>query len=117
MAKAKTAEGKEPMKKTDAVRQALAAGVDNPTEAVAHIKKEFGIDITTQQFSTYKSNLKAKGASSRAGRRTGKRSGTEIGNGRTTRGGIDVVDAATAVKELCGQIGADKVKRLAGLFE
>jgi hypothetical protein len=117
MAKAKAAQGKEPMKKTNAVRQALADGVDNPTEAVAHIKKEFGIDITTQQFSTYKSNLKAKGAGSSARKRSDKRSGTEIGNGRTTRGEIDVVDAVTAVKELCGQIGADKVKRLAGLFE
>jgi hypothetical protein len=117
MAKAKAAEGKEPIKKTDAVRQALAEGVDNPTEAVAHIKKKFGIDITTQQFSTYKSNLKAKRAGSSGGKRAGRRSGTEIGNGRTGRGALDVVDAAAAVKDLCSQIGADKVKRLAGLFE
>src|ERR1700733_11449029 len=117
MAKAKAAEDKTPIKKTDAVRQALADGGDNPTAAVAHIKKKFGIDITPQQFSTYKSNLKAKGAGSSGGKRTGKRSGTEIGHGRSGRGALDVVDAASAVKELCGQIGADKVKRLAGLFE
>jgi hypothetical protein len=117
MAKAKAAEGETPIKKTDAVRQALADGVDNPTEAVAHIKKKFGIDITAQQFSTYKSNLKAKGAGSSGGKRTAKPSGTGIGNGRTARGALDVVDAASAVKELCNQIGADKVKRLAGLFE
>jgi hypothetical protein len=99
------------------VRQALAEGVDNPTEAVAHIKKKFGIDITPQQFSTYKSNLKAKGAGGSGGKRAAKRSGTEIGSARTARGALDVVDAASAVQELCGQIGADKVKRLAGLFE
>ena len=81
MAKTKAAEGKTPIKKTDAVRQALAEGVDNPTEAVAHIKKKFGLDITTQQFSTYKSNLKAKGAGSSSGKRTAMRSGVEIGNG------------------------------------
>jgi hypothetical protein len=117
MAKAKAAEGETPIKKTDAVRQTLAEGVDNPTQAVDHIKKKFGIDITTQQFSTYKSNLKAKGTGGSGRKSASRRSGTEIGNGRAARGALDVIDAASAVKELCGQIGADKVKRLAGLFE
>jgi hypothetical protein len=103
MAKAKAAETEKPIKKTDAVRQTLADGVDNPTEAVAHIKKKFDIDITTQQFSTYKSVIKSKGGSS--GKRKAARKGT-----------VDVVDAASAVKELCSQIGPDKVKGLADLF-
>jgi hypothetical protein len=100
----------EKISKTDTVRPSLADSLDNPTEAVAHIKKKFGIDITTQQFSTYKSNSKIKGA--KHTKKTRKPPGVAIANGL-----IDVFDAAAAVKELCSQIGTDKVKKLVGLFE
>ena len=44
------ADGK--MTKADAVRAALAAGVDMPAEGSAHIKEKYGLVVTPQQFST-----------------------------------------------------------------
>jgi hypothetical protein len=114
MAKTKTAaEGGPKVKKVDAVRQALAAGVDNPTDAVAHIKKTFDLDITSQQFSTYKSVLKAK-----EGKTTGKKMAVRKPNAHAASKGqaINMLDLET-VKALVQRMGADQVRQIAGLFE
>jgi hypothetical protein len=69
--------------------------------------------VTRQQDSTHKSNPKAKGGKKTRPSRIGMKRGNVKGEARC----LDVVDAASAVKELCTHIGAEKVKRLTGLFE
>jgi hypothetical protein len=98
------------VKKVDAVRAALAEGIDSPDEAVDFIKRRFGIDLPKPQFSSYKSQLKAKGAANAPG--TGKPpTATTAG----TEG--DVVDDLEVLKRLVAKFGADKVRRMVGLFE
>src|SRR4051812_14267357 len=46
--------------KTEAVRQAVAAGVGSPGAAVDYIKDKFGLDMSRQHFSAVKSQLKKK---------------------------------------------------------
>src|SRR4051812_29269155 len=59
---ASAATGGTTMKKVDAVRAALADGVESPTEGVSYIKKTFGIVMTPQAFSTSKFQIRtAKG--------------------------------------------------------
>src|SRR4051794_25384528 len=80
----KSAEATEgQVSKMEAVRQTLAAGVEKPQEAVAHIKEKFGLDITTAIFSSYKSAIGAK-----KGSKPGKR-------GRSANSGSTKVAAAT----------------------
>jgi hypothetical protein len=72
--------------------------------------------VTNAQFSTYKSLARAKG---KAGRRGAKRT---YGAGATPRehtvgNGLVAVDDLEAVKGLVATVGADQVKRIAGLFE
>jgi hypothetical protein len=55
MAKQK-AEGKITQK--EAVKQAIAAGKDSPTDGVPYIKEKFGITLNNGAFSTIKSQLK-----------------------------------------------------------
>jgi hypothetical protein len=66
-----TAEPGQPsVKKIDMARAALAEGLDNPAEAVAWIKARYGIDLPKAQFSSYKSQLKAKEARRTTNRKT-----------------------------------------------
>ena len=51
----------EKLSKADAVRRAIADGVDSPSEGVAYVRSKFGIEITNQQFSTVKFQDKKKG--------------------------------------------------------
>src|SRR4051812_28932652 len=118
MAKSRAAEqdgqeGHGKITKTEAVRLALDAGKDKPIDGVNWIKAEHGIDITPQQFSTVKSNLKAKGGNGTGARKPSK----PLGGGPVGNGFVGAAEAAAAVKELCNQIGAEQVKKLAGLFE
>src|SRR3954447_25866786 len=46
--------------KADAVRAALAAGIDTSPEAVAFIKQRFGIEMAKQHFSAQKSQIKRR---------------------------------------------------------
>jgi hypothetical protein len=106
------------MTKTDAVKAALAEGVDKPEDGVAFIRDRFGLEVTNAQFSTYKSLAKAKGAAKRG--RKGARKGHEersTPKGHTVGNGLVAVDDLEAVKGLVAKIGADQVKRIAGLFE
>ena len=54
--------------KSEAVRRAVAEGVDKPQEGSAFIKEKFGLQVTPQHFSTYKSQQKAKEGKGSGGR-------------------------------------------------
>jgi hypothetical protein len=52
---------KHSVKKVEAVRQALAHDPDmKPVQGVKYIKTHFNIDITTSNFSAYKSQIRAR---------------------------------------------------------
>jgi hypothetical protein len=104
------------MTKSDAVRAALAQGVDKPEEGVAFIRDRFGLEVTNAQFSTYKSLARAKGKVGRKGARKGHGVGATPKH-HTVGNGLVEVDDLEAVKGLVAKIGADQVKRIAGLFE
>ncbi len=106
-------EGHRKMKKTEAVKAALAAGQDVPLEGVAYIKKEFGLDVTPQQFSTYKSIAKAKAKEGKGGRkaRAVTPRGVVVGNGMVSLNDLE------AAKQLVNKVGAEQAKKLVSLFE
>lgn len=87
----------------EAVRQALAAGVDKPKEAVEYIKAKYGLDMKPQMFSSYKSNVQKKALGVRPGG----------GGKRPLPGGImGLADSFTSLRALVSQYGADEVRRL-----
>jgi hypothetical protein len=105
---AKKKQGK--MSKADAVRKALAAGVDLPQEASKYIQEKFGVAIAPQVFSTYKSQEKIrverKAASSPRGRRAAKRSDN----------GVVSIEMVTKVKALVNEYGAESVQEIAAIL-
>jgi hypothetical protein len=109
-------EGLKTMTKTEAVKQAIAAGLDKPKEAVAYIKEKFGLDVGAQMFSSYKSQLNRKGgaAPAKRGRKAGVSKGTET---HGLKGyGTSGVELAREVKKLVDGFGAVAVKEMADVF-
>src|SRR3954465_7440146 len=99
---AKKKAGGQPTK-ADAVREALKEGVESPQDGVAYVREKFGLEITAQQYSTYKSIEKKKAAGGKAanGRRRGGRRKADrpiIGAGNNGTG--NAVDLARQVKSL-----------------
>src|SRR5262245_60295201 len=60
---------REVTSKADAVRRALAAGMEGPQEGTAWIRKEFGIEIAPQHFSATKSQIKKREGGGKPGRK------------------------------------------------
>ncbi|MBN9518062.1 hypothetical protein J0H58_06015 [bacterium] len=102
------------MSKADAVRAALAEGKSKPQVACEWIKEKFGIDITPQHFSSYKSSeAKKEGGASTGGRKSEKEAGF-VGNGFVAGG--NPVDLARQVKQLVDKFGAQNVQDMVGVF-
>ena len=112
--------GGSTMKKVDAVRAALAEGVENPPEGVAYIKKKFGIEMSPGSFSTSKFQIaKAKGEPKVAAVAVPKahrapKAGPSP-NGHDSMGGSPA-ELARAVKALVTAHGVDAVKSMADVF-
>ena len=71
---AQTAAKAEIVSKADAARAALKEGIEGPQEAVAFIRKRFGIEMAPQHFSAVKSQIKsARAAARRRANRGGSR--------------------------------------------
>jgi hypothetical protein len=66
--------------KTEAVKRALAAGIEQPQAIVDHVKTTYGIDISLGYASGIKSNLKRARGKKRRGRKP-----TAITEGAETR--------------------------------
>lgn len=117
-------ETKEKVTKSDAVRAALKEGVDKPQDAVEWIKTKYGIEITPQHFSSYKSQIKKQegtggGVGGGNGQRRGHRSNAEAT--ATITGGAGVnngspAELARAVKSLVERHGAGAVKEMVDVF-
>src|SRR5882762_7309855 len=61
-------EGHGKITKSEAVRRALADGVDQPTEGVAYIKDNFGLEISPGHFSAVKAGEKKKASPASKGK-------------------------------------------------
>ncbi|HVS39379.1 MAG TPA: hypothetical protein VMS17_27730 [Gemmataceae bacterium] len=107
------------MSKMEAVRRALRKlGRDaKPLPLQAHIKKEFGIDMSTDHISTYKGDIARKKAKRFAAKRAAKAAGaaptmTEhakpAGKGAVSYHLEDVLTA----KELLERVGAERLRTL-----
>src|SRR3954451_15563595 len=76
--------------KTEAARQVIADGVDQPQAAVAEIKDRFGIDLKPQHFSNIKTQLKKRQAAPK-GKRGRKAAPTELSAPVATNGSVDLL--------------------------
>lgn len=54
--------GRETITKAEAVRRAMAAGVDTPAEGAAYVKEHFGIEMDAKTFSLNRSQQRAREA-------------------------------------------------------
>lgn len=102
--------GNGSMTKADAVRAAVAEGKLKPQDGCAWIKEKFGIDITPQHFSSYKSSeAKKTGAPGRRGRKPREAAAVvATPNGAPVATG-GAVDLAKQLKGLVTRYGADEV--------
>lgn len=96
--------------KADAVRAALADGIESPEDGVAFLKAQYGIEMSKQMWSTYKAQLKAR-AKKQSGAQPAKR-----GPKPASPAG-DIIDDISAVKGLVAKLGGAQVKKLVDLFE
>ena len=114
------------LNKSQSARAAIEAGYEKPVDAVAYIKREFGIDMNPQHFSSIKTGYKkaqggaksGKGASSSTPKR---RRATPTIDGYVApppkqADGGDLLDTLEALKPLIAQHGPDKLKRMVDLL-
>src|SRR4051794_32731296 len=66
------APGESGTSKTEAIRRAVAAGMETPEDGVNFILKNFGLELSRQHFSTTRSKLKSKEAEGKASAPKGK---------------------------------------------
>jgi hypothetical protein len=102
--------------KAAAARAAIDAGHDNPQQAVAYIKKTFGIDMGAQHFSAVKSQLRKKEGATKNEPRRKPLDGYLAPPKIEATGEGDLFDALAAMKPLIAQFGADKVKKMVDLL-
>jgi hypothetical protein len=117
----------ETISKSAAARAAIDAGYDKPATAVGYIKNMFGVEIGGQHFSAIKSQyLKAQAAGKAKGKPGRKpREAAPLVEGyvapptpakKPAQGDGDLMLALEGVKELVGQFGAERVKKMVDLL-
>ncbi len=94
-----------PLTKTEAVRQAIAAGKDKPTEGCQWIREKFYLVVAPNLFSTLKAQIQ-KGEKQKAAKEAPKAAATNT----------DGVDLARKVKALVAEYGAEQVTQMAAVF-
>jgi hypothetical protein len=113
---AETEAAGQPLKKitkAQAVRDALEDGLDGLDDIVNFAQTRYGLEITKQQASIYKSKEKMKAVSSKPGRKPKAAVEGYLAPPKSeAKGDGDLIDALEALKPLIAQYGVDKVKRL-----
>ncbi len=66
---------RRPATKTEAVRQALLAGISTPVEIAAYIRRMFGFEISSPHISTVKCQIKRDARASKPARRPARKPG------------------------------------------
>ncbi len=102
--------------KAFAARAAIESGHENPQQAVAYIKRTFGIDMGAQHFSAVKSQLRKKEGAPKGERVRKPLDGYLAPPKIVPTGEGDLLDALSAMKPLIAQFGADKVKKMVDLL-
>jgi len=102
--------------KAEAVRRAVGAGVQSPTEGVAYLMEHFGIEMDNKTFSLNRSQQKARDAKATTRGRPGRKpraAGQPAPAAATSRSrGADIITDIESVKDLIDKHGKDGVKRL-----
>lgn len=108
--------------KAEAIRRALAEGLDMPEEGTEFIRKTFGLEVSKPHFSATKSQLKSRvpnGDAHHGSRIRGSRpfDGFLAPSSKSFPAGeADLLAAMEAMKPLVASLGVDKVKRIADLL-
>ena len=123
------------MSKTDAIRAAMAEGIESPGDGVDFIRKNFGLEMSKQHFSATKSKLKSmegqgekKADPAKAAPKAGAPKAAaerkpealverQTPQGRAAGGEGDLLDLMEQMKPLIAEHGADKLKRIVDLLE
>jgi hypothetical protein len=100
------------MTKREAVRRALAAGMDKPKAGVEYIREKFGIAIDPHTFSLSKVAVRKQEAK----KQQAKERGGEGVTGGLTGGADDAAALAKGVKQLVDRFGAEAVGKMLGVF-
>jgi hypothetical protein len=93
--------------KADAVRATLAEGIVKPAEASAHMQKTYGLDVSPQTVSVYKTASKKKSGGVMTPRVASRARASANGN---------PADLARQVKALVQQYGAVAVSDMLAVF-
>ena len=114
------------MSKTDAIRAAVAEGIESPGDGVDFIRRRFGLEMSKQHFSATKSKLKSMegaktSAPKAAPKSAAKRKPHPVEDSQTPperSAGRDggLLDALEQMKPLIAQYGPDHVKRMVDLL-
>ena len=100
-------------------REAIAAGMETPDDAVEFIRKKFGIEMSKPHFSAVKAQEKKKTMSAPAKRGRKPKAAVEgylAPPKIVPTGEGDLLDAIEAMKPLVASLGVEKVKRIAELL-
>ena len=95
--------------KAQAVRNAMAEGLESLDDIEGFLKSRHGIEMPRQQLSAYKSQAKARES---AGNETAPKAAAKPTSGNDG----DLLDALEAIKPLVEKLGAEKVRRLVDLL-
>ncbi len=107
--------------KAEAVRQALANGLDGLDDIAGFIRSKHGIEMPRPQLSAYRSQQKARERSGSTATKRGRKQKTAVEGYLAPpkivpTGDGDLLDAMEAMKPLVARLGVDKVKRLVDLL-
>lgn len=108
--------------KTEAVRQALAEGLDSPGDIAAFAKAKYGLEIPKPQVSAYKAQAKKKAADGSSNGKPGRKPKASVEDylapppKLAPTGDGDLLDALEAMKPLVANLGKERVHRLVELL-
>ena len=118
----KPADGHAKINKASAVRAALADGLDTPDDIAEFAKSRYGLEISNQMVSSYKSQAKARQAKQadepkgKPGRKPGAAAAPTTTTTTTTAtpkpASNDIISDIEAVRHLIDKHGKDGLKRL-----
>jgi hypothetical protein len=108
--------GRGRITKSEAVRRALADGVDQPADGVAYIRDNFGLEMGPQHFSAVKSaHLKKQGVPT-VDTRFREAAPEQAASSSPGNGEVDLLAAMEAMKPLVASLGKEQVKRIVELL-
>jgi hypothetical protein len=117
------------MSKTDAIRAAMAEGIESPGDGVDFIRKRFGLEMSKGHFSATKSKLKSsegqggkKAAPAKAAPKAAAKSRPEHvaerqrATARPASGEGNLLDLMEQMKPMVDEHGVDTLKRIVDLL-